>query len=165
MRPECWDALSALCDGEVVEPDLVREALLDRQAAGFLVAIAETRAALCDESDEPSPAFDARMLQAFARLESKGVLGVVRRLTQRPARMVILGTAAGLVAGLLTGALVAPRMLAPTGWEDVASSSRPVPSVASGDTSAPPPAIPQPADKPDFAFQAGRDWLEPGVNP
>ena len=108
------------------------------------------------------------MLQAFARLESKGVLGVVRRLTQRPARMVILGTAAGLVAGLLTGALVAPRMLAPTGWEDVARSSRPAPSLASdqGRTASGPEVVtPRPTGKPDFAFQTGHDWTEPGLTP
>ena len=168
MKPECWDALSELCDGEVVEPDLIREALLDRQATAFLVAIAETRAALCDEADVPSPAFDARMAREFARLEHKGLSAVVRRLTHPSARTVLLGTAAGLIAGLLTGALVVPRMLAPTGWEDVARSSPPVSSVASSQSqtaTGPGVVIPRPTGKPNFAFQAGRDWQERVVNP
>ena len=168
MKPECWDALSGLCDGDVVEPDLVREALADREAAAFLVAIAETRAALCDEADVPSPEFDARMARAFDNLEPKGALGVAWRSAHRPARRVFVAAAAGLVAGLLTGALAVPRMLAPTGREDVASSSRPAPNLTAGEgrlATGPGETIPQPAGKPDFAFQTGRDWLEPGLNP
>lgn len=112
MRNECRDALSALCDGEVVDPELVREALGDPNAPGLLVAVARTRAELTAEVPEPSRALDDRITSELARFQPARLAAIRRRVGAGGIRGALVGTAAGLVAGWLLGSVPNPAHLA-----------------------------------------------------
>jgi negative regulator of sigma E activity len=165
------DALSALADGELAEPDLVAEALLEPDATTLIVTLAETRYTLRDTSSEPSGSFSERVERALT-LERGSRLLVIKRL----APAVCAGL--GLTAGLLVGVWLSPLA---TGRAPVASA--PVPAAVF--TVAPAPAPPtgqltQPAGgasvpvvrmnlppkaRSIYRFESGRNWQEGGLAP
>jgi hypothetical protein len=61
------------------------------------------RAPAPEGADRPRAAFDERMLRAFGNLEANRLIAFVRRVAGPPARLVTLGAAAGLLAGLVAG--------------------------------------------------------------
>ena len=108
MRADLRDALSALADGEAVEPDLVAEALLEPDAATLIVTLAETRFTLRDMSSEPSRSFSERVEQALT-FERRSRLLVMKRMA--PAVYTGLGLTAGLLVGVWLLPLAAGRPL------------------------------------------------------
>jgi hypothetical protein len=73
------DTLSALIDGETVDPTALAEALADPQAAATLRQFAACRAELRDDPDRPDEAFYATMQQVlrpswWRRVGSRGVM-------------------------------------------------------------------------------------------
>jgi hypothetical protein len=153
VRAELRDALSALSDGEVADPQLVAEALLEPDAATLIVTLAEARASLRDSTGEPSDAFSARVQQALAA-EGRPGLVLVRRFT--PA----LCAGLGLTAGILVGVMFAPAGTAPA----PATVSRPVtPAVVTAASPTPLPSAPTavaPPAKSVYRFEVGRNWRE-----
>lgn len=168
MRTDLRDALSALADGEMVEPDLVAEALLEPDAATLIVTLAETRYTLRDTSGEPSASFSARVEQALALERRHGLLAV-----NRLAPVVCAGL--GLTAGLLVGVWLAPLA---TGRGPVAPSPGPVSTavVTIASPRAPSPGllaqpaggaaapvfqkVPPPRARTIYRFEPGRNWRE-----
>ncbi len=108
MRPEHLEALSALFDGERVDPALLAEALADPQAADVLADFAGLSVLARGDRLEPSEAFYSRM---EALLNRQG-------LRARMARFFLPALAAGLIlasgaAGFFVRALIgAPEVIA-----------------------------------------------------
>jgi negative regulator of sigma E activity len=162
------EALSALADGEVVEPDLVAEALLEPDATTLIVTLAETRFELRDTSGEPSGSFSERVEQALT-LERRSRFLVVKRM----APAVCAGL--GLTAGLLVGVWLSPLA---TGRGPVAPAPGPVstavvtiatPRAPSTGLLARPAGgaavpvvhkVPPPRARTIYRFEPGRNWRE-----
>jgi hypothetical protein len=107
VRAELRDALSALADGEVADPRLVAEALLEPDAAALMVTLAEARANLRDATSEPGDGFAERVERLLAAQQRSALL-LFRRLT--PA----LYAGLGLTAGALLGAMLVPAERLPS---------------------------------------------------
>jgi hypothetical protein len=161
VRAELRDALSALADGEVADPQLVAEALLEPEAAALIVTVAETRARLRDSTSEPGPAFSARVERAMAA-ESRRAIVLVRRAA--PVLYAGLGLTAGILVGVLIGpggASQLPMVIGPPP-APVAAIAAPPPMPS------PPPAGPRsgtpqagpPAARSVYRFEPGRNWRE-----
>jgi hypothetical protein len=153
------EALSALADGEVVEPDLVAEALLEPDATTLIVTLAETRFELRDTSGEPSGSFSERVEQALT-LERRSRFLVVKRM----APAVCAGL--GLTAGLLVGVWLSPLATGRAPVVTVAPLPAPAPSTGllaqpAGGTAAPiVQKVPPPKAKTVYRFEPGRNWQE-----
>jgi hypothetical protein len=166
VRAELRDALSALADGEVADPRLVAEALLEPDAAALMVTLAEARANLRDATSEPGDGFAERVERLLAAQQRSALL-LFRRLT--PA----LYAGLGLTAGALLGAMLVPAERLPS----------PVPVRAAAPASviaappAPPPFVPvfvappavppgtarktaPPPPRSVYRFEVGRNWRE-----
>ena len=167
MRVDLRDALSALADGEAVDPDLVAEALLEPDATTLIVTLAETRFTLRDTSSEPSGAFSERVEQALT-LERRPRLLVVKRLG--PAVCAGLGLTAGLLVGVWLLPMAAGRGPAsvpgPVPHAAVAVAPAPAPStglLAQPAGGAPVPVVRKvlpPRAKTVYRFEPGRNWQE-----
>jgi negative regulator of sigma E activity len=167
------DALSALADGEVVEPDLVAEALLDPDATTLIVTLAETRYTLRDTSSEPSGAFSERVEQALT-LERRSRFLVVKRMA--PAVCAGLGLTAGLLVGVWLSPLAtgrAPVVSAPVPAAVVTVAPLPAPAPSTGLLAQPAGGAPVPVVRKNlpprtrsvYRFEPGRNWQEGGLAP
>jgi negative regulator of sigma E activity len=162
VRADLRDALSALADGEVADPQLVAEALLEPDAATLIVTLAEARATLRDTTSQPADAVSIRIERALAR-DTRPALVVIRKVT--PA----LYAGLALAAGVLVGVLLAPAGTQPTP-PIVAAAAPAVVTVAppAPPSFAPTVAAPQagprkmvpPAAKSRYRFEVGRNWRE-----
>jgi hypothetical protein len=163
VRPELRDALSALADGEVADPDLVAEALLEPDAPALIVTLAEARAHLRDTTSEPSAALSASVEQALAAHGRRPALVLLRTFT--PA----LYAGLGLTAGILVGVLLAPgsgpmptiavRTPAPAVTTGAPATPLPVPRSIAPPPLVAPKALPPPA-RSVYRFEVGRNWRE-----
>jgi hypothetical protein len=163
VRADLHEALSALADGEVADPERVAEALGEPDAALLLVTLAEARLRLRDTTSEPSADFARRV----ARTMSDGrrpVLLVMRRFT--PALYAGLGLAAGILVSVfvMPGAVSSPPPIAPTSARVATAPPVPAPPTSL----APAPAASQvaprrpavPAARSVYRFEVGRNWKE-----
>jgi hypothetical protein len=103
MKPEHLEVLSALVDGERVDPALLAEALADPQAADALADFAGLNVLAREDRLDPSEAFYTRMEALLRR----------RGLRDRMARFLLPALAAGLIlasgaAGFVVRALLGP---------------------------------------------------------
>jgi negative regulator of sigma E activity len=162
------DALSALGDGEAVDPDLVAEALLEPDAATLIVTLAETRFTLRDTSSEPSAAFSVRVEQALT-LERRHRLLVVKRLA--PAVCAGLGLTAGLLVGVWLSPLATgrgPVASVPGTVSRAAVAFAPAPAPPTGQLTQPAggASVPvlrkilPPRARSVYRFEPGRNWQE-----
>lgn len=164
MRADLRDALSALADGEVADPQLVAEALLEPDAATLIITLAEARATLRDTTSQPSPSFTVRVEQALPA-KSRSALVVFKRVT--PA----LYAGLGLTAGILVGVLMAPA--GPPTLPAIVTRTA-IPAIALAPPSAVPPApgpatwsaglvkVTPPPARNVYRFEVGRNWREGG---
>lgn len=111
MKPEHLEVLSALFDGERVDPSLLAEALADPRAADVLAEFASLRLLARELRAQPSDGFYGRMEGVLRR---KGLRDRVTRLLlpAMAAGLVIAAGVAGFMAGSLfgpTGPMPAPR--------------------------------------------------------
>ena len=162
MRAELRDALSALADGEVADPHLVAEALLEPDAAALIVTLAEARATLRDTTSQPTDAFSIRVEATLAK-ETRPAFLVVRKITPG------LYAGLGLAAGVMVGVLLAPAGTQPP--PAIVTSAAPANLILEppaplpfAPTAAAPPAAPwkstPPAAKSRYRFEVGRNWRE-----
>ena len=145
MKPEHLEVLSALFDGERVDPSLLAEALADHDAAGVLADFADLRVLARADAPEPSDAFYARMARLLRRA---GLRDRVARVL-RPAAAAALMFAAG-AAGFMLRPGIGRQPTAAT--PSLVTPLRPATAVV---TAAPPPA---PASVgPDTRIRRDRD--------
>jgi hypothetical protein len=112
MKPEHLEALSALFDGERVDPGLLAEALADPGAGDALADFAGLSVLARKDRPEPSAAFYGRM---EALLRHRG-------LRDRMARFLLPSLAAGLILASATAGFVLRAFLGPV---DVVVVERP----------------------------------------
>lgn len=115
MRPEHLEALSALFDGERVNPALLAEALADPGAADALADFAALSVLAREDRVEPSEAFYTRMETLLGRRDRR----------DRMARFVLPAVAAGLILASATTGYVVRTLLGPA--EVIAVERPPVP--------------------------------------
>ncbi len=112
MKPEHLEALSALFDGERVDPSLLAEALADPQAADALADFAGLSVLAREDRLDPSEAFYTRMEALLSR----------RGLRDRVVRFLLPALAAGLILASGATGFVVRALLGPS---EVISVERP----------------------------------------
>jgi hypothetical protein len=132
MKPEHLEVLSALFDGERVDPALLAEALADHRAADVLADFAGLRVLSRAEAPDPSDAFYARMAPLLRRT------GLRHRLARffPPAVAAALLLAAGVTGFMLRPVVgpfaptTAPPLITPLQTAPAAVTAAPLPSAA-----------------------------------
>jgi hypothetical protein len=102
MKPEHYEVLSTLFDGERVDPSLLAEALADHDAAGVLADFADLRMLARADVPEPSDAFYMRMARLLRRTGLRDRVARVLRPAAAAALLLAAG-AAGFVLRPVTG--------------------------------------------------------------
>jgi hypothetical protein len=97
MKPEHLEVLSALFDGERVDPSPLAEALAENDAASVVADFADLRVLTRADAPEPSDAFYARMARLLRRA---GLRDRIARVL-RPAAAAALMFAAGAAGFML----------------------------------------------------------------
>jgi hypothetical protein len=106
MKDLHLETLSALFDGESVDPDILAEALADPQAPSALRQFAACRSELRQDPDRPDAEFYDSMREILRP-------SLFRRVVSRPLVPAALGTAVALAAGL-AGFAVRPMVSPPS---------------------------------------------------
>lgn len=95
MKPESEDVLSALIDGEAVEPDRLAEVLSQAGAAEMLVAFARIRQRVEDDGAEPGRRFYARMSDVFHPAQAERLMGPRWLLPRLAVVLLVVSAAVG----------------------------------------------------------------------